>query len=156
MEAAVQLADRLNITFVFVGSTPAIFEDMPAISAQTHSQIRWVGQVNNPQRIEEFYRQARVFVFPSFSESSGLPPIEAMSFGAPVVCSDIPSLRERCGDAAVYCDPSDVTSIVEKVTTLLTDELLWHELQKKGLARATQFTWEQQVRTVLTEMKRSW
>lgn len=153
LRAAVQLADALNVKFVFVGASSAIYDDVAlAVPDRLRRQIVLLGQLNDPERIEELYRQAKVFVFPSFYEASPLPPVEAMSFGSPVVCSDIRSLRERCGDAAVYCDPADVTSIVTQVTRVLADENLWQGLQRKGLARAAEFSWKRQVEAVLDVM----
>jgi glycosyltransferase involved in cell wall biosynthesis len=76
-----------------------------------------------------------------------------MSFGCPVVCSEIRSLRERCGDAAAYCDPNDVTSIVDQVTRVLSDQNLALELQQLGLRQAASFTWEQQVNAVIEVLR---
>ncbi|WP_241472174.1 glycosyltransferase family 4 protein [Mycolicibacterium neoaurum] len=149
--AAKQLADSHKVKFVFVGSTPVIFEGTYDHEKNADGLV-FAGQVNDPEIVERFYREARVFVFPSFYEASPLPPIEAMSFGVPVVCSDIPSLRERCGDAAIYCDPHDVLSIVGAVSKLLSDERAWREMQTKGLSRAAQFVWQNQVRQVLAVM----
>lgn len=150
VRAAVKLADALNVNFVFVGTTGANYANVSLEAPdRTRGRIVFLGQVNQPERIEELYRQAKVLVFPSFYEASPLPPIEAMSFGSPVVCSDIRSLRERCGDAAIYCDPADLTSIVNQVTRVLTDENLWQDLQRRGLAQAAKFTWKRQVKAVL-------
>lgn len=149
MRAAVELTDALDIDFVIVGSANTNYENVN-MKAADRGEIVFLGQVNKPELIEELYRQAKVFVFPSFYEASPLPPVEAMSFGSPVICSDIRSLRERCGDAAIYCDPADVTSIVTQVTRVLTDENLWQDLQRRGLAQAARFTWKRQVETVLS------
>jgi glycosyltransferase involved in cell wall biosynthesis len=75
-----------------------------------------------------------------------------MRFGCPVVAADIPSLRERCGDAAVYCDPGDRSSIVGQVRTVLESADRWDELQRRGLAWAGTFTWASQVRTILAHV----
>ncbi|SDC99206.1 Glycosyltransferase involved in cell wall bisynthesis [Mycolicibacterium neoaurum] len=149
--AAKQLVNAHDVDFVFVGSTPAIFEGSSHY-AEIADGLVFAGQVNGPEIVERFYRQARVFVFPSFYEASPLPPVEAMSFGVPVVCSDIPSLRERCGDAAIYCDPHDVQSIVDAVSKLLSDEREWRVMQTKGLSHAAQYLWQSQVRQVLDIM----
>lgn len=152
MNAAAKLVETLDTKFMFVGGASAIFEDTLIHPAHSHDEIIWQGQINDPTRIEVLYRQARVFVFPSLYEASPLPPVEAMSFGCPVVCSDIGSLRERCGDAAIYCDPRDVDSIVQQVTRVLTDEDLWRDMQRRGVKQAAQFTWRRQVMTVLDVM----
>ena len=155
IRAAVALAESRGITFVFVGATGSNFEHVGMdVPEHIRDRIIFLGQVNEPERIDELYRQARVFVFPSFYEASPLPPVEAMSLGCPVVCSDIPSLRERCGDAAVYCDPSDWVTIVDQVSRVLFDEALWQDLQERGLMQASQFTWERQVDAVMEVLRR--
>jgi glycosyltransferase involved in cell wall biosynthesis len=85
---------------------------------------------------------ARVLVQPSFAEGFGLPVIEAQAAGTPVACSDLPALREAAGDAAVFFDPHDVSSIAEALGALLGDEEKKDFLRKRGRERAAQFTWE--------------
>jgi glycosyltransferase involved in cell wall biosynthesis len=84
---------------------------------------------------------ARVLVQPSFAEGFGLPVIEAQAAGTPVACSDIPALREAAGDAAVFFDPHDISSIADALNTLLGDEEKRRLLRKGGKERAAQFTW---------------
>jgi glycosyltransferase involved in cell wall biosynthesis len=81
-------------------------------------------------------------VFPSFYEASSLPPIEAMACGCPVVASSIPSLRERCGDAAIYCDPAAPLEIADAVYRIIVDEELKEDLREKGLERAALYDWK--------------
>jgi glycosyltransferase involved in cell wall biosynthesis len=153
LEAAVEIVRDGRTTFTFVGSTGASFERLGLhVPPELKGRLRFLGQVNDPAVIEEEYRRAAVFVFPSFYEASPLPPIEAMRFGCPVVAADIPSLRERCGDAAVYCDPGDRSSIVGQVRTVLESADRWDELQRRGLAWAGTFTWASQVRTILAHV----
>jgi glycosyltransferase involved in cell wall biosynthesis len=85
---------------------------------------------------------ARVLVQPSFAEGFGLPVIEAQAAGTPVACSDLPALREAAGDAAMFFDPHDVSSIAEALGALLGDEEKKDFLRKRGRERAAQFTWE--------------
>jgi glycosyltransferase involved in cell wall biosynthesis len=80
--------------------------------------------------------RAKVFVFPSFAEGFGLPPLEAMASGVPVVCSDIPVFREVYGDAVRYVDPSRPESIAEGVREVLTDDGLSARYALHGRARA--------------------
>jgi glycosyltransferase involved in cell wall biosynthesis len=88
-----------------------------------------------------FYNLARVFAFPSYAEGFGLPVLEAMACGTPVVCSDRASLPELVGDAALMVDPDDTGGLAEALSTLLADERLRTNLRDAGLARATQFSW---------------
>jgi glycosyltransferase involved in cell wall biosynthesis len=94
------------------------------------------------------YRLAGVFVFPSLYEGFGLPPLEAMASGTPVVTSNVSSLPEVAGEAAILVDPYDPGAIAEGMERVLCDESLRRELRAKGLARARQFSWETSVRRV--------
>jgi glycosyltransferase involved in cell wall biosynthesis len=91
------------------------------------------------------YRLAEVFVFPSLYEGFGLPALEAMACGTPVVTSNVSSLPEVTGDAAVLVDPYEVESIAEGMHRVLTDAALSAELRAKGIARAREFSWERSV-----------
>lgn len=88
-----------------------------------------------------FYRLARAFVFPSLYEGFGLPPLEAMANETPVVTSNLSSLPEVAGDAALLVDPYDVASIAEGIRRAVTDEPLRQQLIAKGRARAREFSW---------------
>ena len=88
-----------------------------------------------------FYNLARVFAFPSYAEGFGLPVLEAMACGTPVVCSDMASLPEVVGDAALMVGPDDTRGLAQALSTLLTDKQLWTELRDSGLKHATQLSW---------------
>jgi glycosyltransferase involved in cell wall biosynthesis len=83
-----------------------------------------------------------VFIFPSKNETFGIVPLEAMACSLPVVCSDIPALRESTGGNAILVPPEDLDSWVNAVTKVLSDEELRKELSKKGIEWAKRFTWE--------------
>lgn len=87
------------------------------------------------------YRSAESYVFPTLSEGFGIPALEAMASGLPVVCSDIPVLKEVCGDNALYFDPHDEKDMAEKINLILSDKKLRAALIKEGLERAKQFSW---------------
>jgi glycosyltransferase involved in cell wall biosynthesis len=95
-----------------------------------------------------FYRLARAFVFPSLYEGFGLPPIEAMACGTPVVTSNVSSLPEIAGGAAILVDPYDANSIAGGITRAVTDDALRAQLIERGLARARDFSWAQSVRAI--------
>ena len=84
---------------------------------------------------------ARAFVFPSFYEGFGIPILEAMACGTPVVASGIPALREVAGEAAYLVDPDFSENIAEGISRVLTDERLREDLKIRGLDRARQFSW---------------
>jgi glycosyltransferase involved in cell wall biosynthesis len=83
------------------------------------------------------------FVFPSLYEGFGMPLLEAMACGAPVLASDSSSLPEVAGDAALLVDPTNVAAIAAGLARLANDVALRADLRARGLARAAQFTWEQ-------------
>ncbi|HVL82455.1 MAG TPA: glycosyltransferase family 1 protein [Actinomycetota bacterium] len=89
---------------------------------------------------------AEAFVFPSLAEGFGLPVVEAMACGCPVVTSNRSSLPEVAGSAALLCDPDDPNSIGEALATLLRDPDLAADLRRLGLRRAANFTWERTAR----------
>jgi len=88
------------------------------------------------------YNGAHLFVFPSLYEGFGLPPLEAMACGTPVVTSNSSSLPEVVGDAAVTVDPYDVAAIAAAMASVLADPALAADLRQRGLTRAGQFSWE--------------
>jgi glycosyltransferase involved in cell wall biosynthesis len=92
--------------------------------------------------LRALYESATCFVFPSFYEGFGLPPLEAMHCGCPVVVSDRASLPEVCGDAAVYCDPDDPADMAKQLRLVLTSAALRRELSEAGKKRARQFGWQ--------------
>jgi len=114
---------------------------------QLHKYVRFLGYMPE-ETLAVMYRLASVFVFPSLYEGFGLPPLEAMASGTPVVTSNLSSLPEVAGDAAVLVDPYDPQAIANGIHLVLTDESLRRDLRRKGLARAGQFSWAQSVRRV--------
>ena len=114
---------------------------------QLHKYVRFLGYLPE-ETLAVMYRLAGVFVFPSLYEGFGLPPLEAMASGTPVVTSNLSSLPEVAGDAALLVDPYDPTAIADGIELVLTDADLRRDLRRRGLARARQFSWEQSVRRV--------
>ena len=114
---------------------------------QLHKYVRFLGYLPEVT-LAVMYRLAGVFVFPSLYEGFGLPPLEAMASGTPVVTSNVSSLPEVAGDAAVLVDPYDPRSIADGIYRVLSDERLRGDLRRKGVARAGMFSWEQSVRRV--------
>ncbi|MCS7222001.1 MAG: glycosyltransferase family 1 protein [Anaerolineae bacterium] len=93
-----------------------------------------------------WYQAAEVFIYPSLYEGFGLPPLEAMACGTPVITSNTSSLPEVVGDAALLVDPYDVEAIAEALARLLEDAELRQRLREAGLARARLFSWERTAR----------
>ncbi len=114
---------------------------------QLHNYVRFLGYLPE-ETLAVMYRLAGVFVFPSLYEGFGLPPLEAMASGTPVVTSNVSSLPEVTGDAAELVDPYEPQAIADGIYRVLTDVDLRRDLRRKGLARAHQFSWGASVRRV--------
>lgn len=101
------------------------------------------------ERLVRLYQQARLFVFPSRYEGFGLPVLEAMACGCPVISSNASSLPEVVGDAGVLVEPDDVDGLSREILGLLSDEDRWQELRNRGLVRARQFSWDETARRMV-------
>ncbi len=106
-----------------------------------HKFVRFLGFLPD-ERLAIVYRLASVFVFPSLYEGFGLPPLEAMASGTPVVTSNVSSLPEVTGDAALLVDPTSAEAIADAMARVLRDPALAAQLAAKGLARSREFSWE--------------
>ncbi len=104
------------------------------------ADIRSLGFVSDSV-LPDLYRAADVFVYPSLYEGFGMPPIEAMACGCPVISSTSGSLGEVVGDAAAIVDPEDVKSMAQQLTVLATDEQQRERYRTAGLAQARKFDW---------------
>lgn len=103
--------------------------------------VRFLGAIPE-EDLPALYSGATAFVFPSLYEGFGLPVLEALACGVPVICSGNSSLPEVTGDAAVLVDPRDVDSLAAAMRRVLQDAALRDELRGKALARAREFTWQ--------------
>jgi glycosyltransferase involved in cell wall biosynthesis len=107
-----------------------------------HKHVRFLGFLPDDM-LAALYRLASVFVFPSLYEGFGLPPLEAMASGTPVVTSNVSSLAEVAGDAAMLVDPYDVGAIADGIRRVLTEPALAARLRERGLRRAREFSWDE-------------
>jgi glycosyltransferase involved in cell wall biosynthesis len=98
----------------------------------------WLGH----DELERLYAEASALVFPTRFEGFGLPPLEAMARGCPVILSDLPVLREVAGDAGRYVDPADPEAIARAVLDVLDSPAERERMSRAGLARARAFSWE--------------
>ena len=119
-----------------------------AASSPCRADIRLPGWVPG-KALPELYAAADLFVFPSLYEGFGLPVLEAMASGTPVICADRASLPEVAGDAALLFDPSDITSMADAMRLLLTDPAQHAVYRQRGLAQAARFTWRATARKTL-------
>lgn len=144
LDAVRLLSDQLPVTLRIVGPDgfqASVIRERLGGSAQ----VEIVGYVPDEDLPHE-YRQADVFVYPSIYEGFGLPVLEAMACGTPVVTSTGGSLPEVAGDAAILVNPFDVSAIAAAIRRVADDAGLARTLRARGLARAAQFTWEETAR----------
>ena len=92
-------------------------------------------------KLKEAYQTATMLVYPSLYEGFGLPPLEAMACGCPVVCSKTASLPEVCGEAAEYFDPTSEEEMAAKIAYLLGNDERREELSRAGIAKAAEYSW---------------
>lgn len=140
-------AGRLTDGLVVVGKRGWLYEGFFARleASPARQAVLFPGYVPD-EDLPAIYAGAQALVFPSFYEGFGLPVLEAMACGTPVVCSDRGSLPEVAGDAALLVDPGDGEAIVEAVRSLLSREDLREVYRRRGLERAGQFSWERAAR----------
>ena len=118
-----------------------------ADEAGVRQEVRFFGFVPH-QTLAALYRMATVFAFPSLYEGFGLPPLEAMACGTPVLTSRISSLPEVVGDGALLIDPYNEEEIASGIARILDDEDLRRRLVERGLERAASFSWQRSVRQI--------
>lgn len=116
-------------------------KEIMTLIEKNKENIHYLGFISDIELVK-VYNLATCFVFPSFYEGFGLPVLEAIACGTPVICSNTSSLPEVGGDAVVYCNPYDLNDIKNKIEIVLNDDNLQKEMIKKGLERAKLFSWE--------------
>lgn len=153
IEVAVQLARQDDVRTVFVGSGSDILAPIRVqVPDDVAHMLEFTGQLPCLDQLADYYRRAACLLFPSLYEASPLPPVEAMSMGCSVVASSIPSMIERCGSAALYCDPLDSDDILAAVRRVLNDPVKVEELRNAGFACAEGYSWRDQALRVLREI----
>lgn len=139
MEACDPLAAKRDLNLIIVGQ-PAWLSEPIVEAAERRTYVRSMGFLDDAD-LPALYRQAAVFAFPSIYEGFGLPPLEAMASGTPIVVSTTSSLPEVVGDAGLSVDPFDVPAWTVALTQALDDAALRTHFRQAGLARAATFTW---------------
>lgn len=137
---AIELLGEGCFDIVIAGGTnPRIFGSSDKF---LFDNVKYAGYVSDAE-LRSLYEHAACFVFPSYYEGFGLPPLEAMSLGCPVIVSNIASLPEVCGNAALYCDPSNPQNIANKIRLFMDNAEFREDFRQKGLERIQCFSWEQ-------------
>jgi glycosyltransferase involved in cell wall biosynthesis len=134
----------------YLGVREKLLEQIESLNLQ--KDIIFTGYVSE-RELAEIYNAVDLFVFPSLYEGFGIPPLEAMACGTPVITSNTSSLPEVVGDAAIVVDPYDADKLVEEMYQLLTDDGLKKEMIRKGLKRSKMFSWDESARKTLRVYK---
>lgn len=137
VEAITLLGETDYDVIIAGGTNPSIFKsaDIPLPGSVKH-----VGYVSDYE-LRSLYLNASCFIYPSLYEGFGLPPLEAMSNGCPVIVAQAGALPEVCGDAALYCDPRSPQDIADKINRMMGDMALSEDLRAKGVKQAGKYTW---------------
>lgn len=152
IEAHAKLRQRVPTAppLVIAGGRGWLYEDILSTAARyPPDAVRLIGFVAD-EDLPALYTLARAFAFPSLYEGFGLPPLEAMACGTPVVCSNRPSLPEVVGESALLVDAEDTNAWSEALERVLSDRALRCELAERGQNQAQFFTWSQAARTLLS------
>jgi len=145
MRALWQLVEcyKEDVRLVLAGGKGWLYED--AFSAvdelNLDERVHFVGRVSSEDLLY-LYNSAELLAHPAFYEGFGLPPLEAMACGLPVIVSNVSSLPEVVGDAGLLVDPHDVDELTVGIWRVLTDEELRQEMIEKGLRQAARFSWD--------------
>lgn len=123
-----------------------IFQEIKANYLQ--KKVHFLGYLSNTSLVN-LYSLATALVFPSFYEGFGLPPLEAMQSGCPVIASNVSSIPEVVGDSALLIDPESYTEIADAMIKIIKDENLAIVLRNRGLQQAQKFSWEQSAKQLL-------
>ncbi len=138
---------------VFIGEADERFPDEAAAARSMGDRVRFLGKVPEAD-LPMLYNLATAFACPSLIEGFGLPVLEAMSCGTPVICSDIPVLREVAGGAALYVPPTDPNAWAGAIQNIFSHPETPTALSQAGLARSGQFTWQRCAQSVLPIYRR--
>lgn len=138
-----------NINLKLVGDFSRNFADAKLLQAiDSNESIELLGRVSD-EKLKELYSHALAFVFPSFYEGFGIPPLEAQACGCPVISSNVASLPEVCGDSVLYCSPYEISDIAEKIELLLNRKDIREELISKGYQNILRFNWHSSAQKLL-------
>jgi glycosyltransferase involved in cell wall biosynthesis len=146
--------DYPDLRLVFVGKSDVLYKSLELyVKNQKVSNVIFTGYVSEG-RLRWLYEHAAAYVFPSLSEGFGLPPLEAMIHGAPVVSSNATCLPEIYGDAAHYFDPTDVSDMAKKIDDVLSNPKLREELVEKGKIQVKKYSWKRMTEQTLDVYKK--
>jgi glycosyltransferase involved in cell wall biosynthesis len=146
-----------NLQLAVVGKISKLDRGLLQLPAQLKisEKVVFLDRVSD-EDLAELYRGAKAFIFPSLYEGFGIPPLEAMACGCPVIVSQVASLPEVCGEAAYYINPYDIESIAQGIYQVITDDNLRQKLRFQGLEQVKKFSYQktaQQLIDILSDCK---
>lgn len=143
-----------DLQLVVVGKKGWNYEEILASPEKfgVKESVKFLDFVSN-EDLAMLYQHAKLFAWPSLYEGFGLPVLEAMKYGCPVITSNVSSLPEAGGDAALYVNPTDVEDIAEKLEKVLTDKKLRSDMVVKGKTHIMKFSWEKAAKETLSVLE---
>ena len=133
-----------DLKLVIVGKKGWKYDNIMKLIESMGTDIIITGYIDEEDKVP-IYKLAQIFVFPSLYEGFGMPVLEAMAAGVPLITSNVSSLPEVAGDAAILVDPLSEDEIFEAYKKILSDEKLKREMVQKGLEQAKKFEWKKSV-----------
>tara|TARA_B100002019_G_C21274071_1_gene604139 strand:+ start:6545 stop:7633 length:1089 start_codon:yes stop_codon:yes gene_type:complete len=145
-------------TLLIIGGSPGNDADLKKLQKLINDlgishRVLLTGYIQ-PQQLSWYFKNAVSFCFPSYAEGFGLPPLEAMMHGCPVICSNTTSMPEVCGDAALYIDPYSVDSITAKLNEVTSDNFDRDKFVQRGFDRAKIFKWKDVAKKIENKIKK--
>ncbi|AMR33973.1 hypothetical protein A0256_22255 [Mucilaginibacter sp. PAMC 26640] len=146
-----------SIKLMVVGEESALTAKLLGLIQSYHLKNRVVFTGHVPEAdLYLIYANATVFCFPSYAEGFGLPPLEAMQCGVPVVVAERTAMPEVCGNAAIYVNPDDPSDIAAKINLLLNDQCYYTEKVTAGIAHSKNFTWNKAAGEIFALVKNAY
>ena len=138
-----------TLPLVIIGQTHFGFDEVFQVIKELdlEGRVRILSDVKD-EELPAFYRHAKLFVYPTWAEGFGMPPLEAMASGVPVISSDSTSIPEVVGDAAVLVIPGDINALAKAIDHILSDQVFYTDIQKRGLKQAESFQWSVEAKKV--------
>jgi glycosyltransferase involved in cell wall biosynthesis len=144
VKAFIEIIEDIPHTLVIIGKKEGFITGDKEVQKLAHlfpGRIEFTGWVDDIE-VKNYVANADLMVFPTLYEGFGIPPLEAMACSCPVLASNIPVVREVCGDAAIYFDPNNVQALSNLMSTVLDDEQQRRDIILKGLERARYYKWD--------------